>query len=133
MNFFLNCGVSIIVPFFPPYSIQHYKVSNSMNGWIFSVLSVGAFGSSFIIGKMMSVWGKKNLMIFGLVFQTISILAFGLIAFIPDDETSSDQKPETLLWIICAMLSRLIQGISRSAYSSTSFSYVPKLWPTKIS
>lgn len=82
MNFFLNAAVSIIIPFFPPLATNEHSISAGVVGLIMSCSSIGSFSSTFTAGKMMSVWGKKNMMVIGLIFQTLVVLMFGLIQYV---------------------------------------------------
>lgn len=66
--------------------------------------------------------GKKNLMFWGLVIQSLTIITFGVVYYI-EDET---------IFIVVSMFARFWQGASRSAYGAATFGYVPQLWPTTV-
>ncbi|EAR96693.2 MFS transporter (macronuclear) [Tetrahymena thermophila SB210] len=121
MNFFQNAAVSIIVPFFPPIA-KDIGVTSTMIGLILSFNPIGSFLTSLIVGQMMGRLGKKNLMIWGLIFQSISIASFGALSNLKNDK----------VFIILSATSRFIQGAARSAYGSSSFGYVPQLWPDSV-
>ncbi|KAL4432974.1 hypothetical protein ABPG74_005347 [Tetrahymena malaccensis] len=121
MNFFQNAAVSIIVPFFPPIA-ESIGVSSTMIGLILAFNPIGSFLTSLIVGQMMGRLGKKNLMIWGLIFQSLSIASFGALSNLKND----------IAFIILSAFSRFIQGAARSAYGSSSFGYVPQLWPDSV-
>ncbi|KAL4476627.1 hypothetical protein ABPG72_000786 [Tetrahymena utriculariae] len=121
MNFFQNAAVSIIVPFFPPIA-KDIGVTPTMIGLILSFNPIGSFLTSLVVGQMMGRLGKKNLMIWGLIFQSISIASFGALSNLKNDTA----------FIILSASSRFIQGAARSAYGSSSFGYVPQLWPDSV-
>ncbi|KAL4476625.1 hypothetical protein ABPG72_000784 [Tetrahymena utriculariae] len=121
MNFFQNAAVSIIVPFFPPIA-ESIDVSSTMIGLILAFNPIGSFLTSLVVGQMMGRLGKKNLMIWGLVFQSLSIASFGALSNLKNK----------IAFIILSAFSRFIQGAARSAYGSSSFGYVPQLWPDQV-
>lgn len=91
-----------------------------MIGLIFALNPIGSFSVSLSIGQMMGKLGKKNLMLWGLVIQSLTIIAFGLVYYIDNVTT----------FIVVSMLARFFQGASRSAYGAATFGFVPQLWPT---
>jgi len=122
MNFFVNSATSIIVPFFPNQA-SACNVSTFWIGMIFAVLPLGSVAAGLPIGKYMLLLGRKRVMFVGLVVNCISILALAFIANI---------KNNPAIFIAIAIVSRLLQGASRSAYSTVVFSYVPILWPDSV-
>ncbi|EAR96694.1 MFS transporter (macronuclear) [Tetrahymena thermophila SB210] len=121
MNFFMNAAVSIIVPFFPPIASK-IGVSSTMIGLILAFNPIGSFLTSLIVAQLMGRLGKKNLMIWGLIFQSISIASFGALS----------NLHSSIVFIILSAFARFVQGAARSAYGSSSFGYVPQLWPDSV-
>lgn len=95
MNFFLNAGVSIIVPFYPPLAAER-GLDFLTIGLVFGAHPIGSFLFSLVVAKFMEQWGRKNLMIFGLIVQATTIFMFGLLGVI-ENKTA---------FIICSLFSR---------------------------
>ncbi|KAL4432973.1 hypothetical protein ABPG74_005346 [Tetrahymena malaccensis] len=121
MNFFQNAAVSIIVPFFPPIA-DKIGVSSTMIGLILACNPIGSFLTSLIVAQLMGRLGKKNLMVWGLIFQSLSIASFGALSNLHN----------RIAFICLSAFARFIQGAARSAYGSSSFGYVPQLWPDSV-
>ncbi|EGR32568.1 major facilitator superfamily protein, putative [Ichthyophthirius multifiliis] len=121
LNFFLNATVSLIVPFYPTIATIR-GVNATITGLVFSMNPVGSFLISFYIGSMMERLGKKQIMFWSMLVQVLTVVTFGLIYYINDKTT----------FIIVSMVTRFIQGASRSAYVSVTFGYVPQLWPNTV-
>jgi MFS family permease len=63
---------------------------------VFGAHPIGSFLFSLVVAKFMETWGRKNLMVFGLVVQATTIALFGLLGIIYNKQA----------FIICSLFSR---------------------------
>lgn len=73
---------SILAPFYPTLASEKYNLNFIKIGIIISVESFVAFITSFVMGKMMSFWGKRTLIIFGESVVIAGIFLFGIVKWI---------------------------------------------------
>lgn len=78
-----NSAYAIIAPFLP-FSFKAKGIDPSWIGYIFSIYSVAVILCSPIVGKMISILGRRNLIVFGMAMMGISFVMFGVIEQISD-------------------------------------------------
>ena len=75
-----------------------------MVGYIFAVYSVAVIGFSPLVGKFISVYGRRNIIGFGIVLMGMSFILFGI----------SDYINSSQLFLIASFITRFLQGLSSS-------------------
>ena len=68
---------------------------------------MSSFISSLYYGKVMVLYGRKRILLIGLIVMGISLIIFGLIDYIHDNNA---------LLISIAIITRLLMGFSYAAY-----------------
>ncbi|MBN2045598.1 MAG: MFS transporter [Anaerolineales bacterium] len=78
-QFIDRLGGTIIFPFFSLYITQKFAVGMTEAGALLGSFATFSFAGSMIGGALADRFGRKGMVIFGLVFSAISSIAFGLI------------------------------------------------------
>lgn len=65
VNILSNICYSILVPFLP-IEFAHYDIHVSMYGYIFAMYALAVMVGSPIVGKALTVYGRKLILILGL-------------------------------------------------------------------
>ena len=79
VSFIDRVGGTLLFPFFALYITQKFGVGMTQAGILLGMASLfGLFGSMFG-GALTDKFGRKQLILFGLIFSAISTLAFGLV------------------------------------------------------
>lgn len=73
-------GGTIIFPFFSLYITKRFEVGMTEAGVLLGSFSLFGFIGSIFGGALADRFGRKGMVLFGLVFSAISSIAFGLIA-----------------------------------------------------
>ncbi|KAL4454585.1 hypothetical protein ABPG74_021790 [Tetrahymena malaccensis] len=121
ISFLQSASVSVIVPFFPPLATKE-GAPLIFKGLVLGINPIGSFLYSFISGKMLNILGQKIVFCLGIIIQSISISSFGALYNLNDDA----------IFISICFFSRLIQGFSRAAISSSFVAYIPQIWPEQV-
>lgn len=74
-----NSAYAIIAPFLP-FEFKRKEIDQSWIGYIFSIYSVAVIFCSPLVGRMMPIFGRRNLVTFGMFLMGSSFLSFGLIS-----------------------------------------------------
>jgi MFS family permease len=98
-----NSAYAIIAPFLP-FEFKKKGIDQEWIGYIFTIYSVAVIFASPMVGKMISMIGRRNLIITGLVLMGSSFIAFGMIGVIEDKS----------IFIALALIIRLCQGLASS-------------------
>lgn len=72
-------GRTILFPFFALYITQKFNVGMTEAGALFGVFSVASFGGNLIGGALTDRFGRKSMILFGLVFSGLSSLTMGFV------------------------------------------------------
>lgn len=72
-------GGTIIFPFFSLYITQKFEVGMTEAGLLLGSFSFFGFIGSMIGGALADRFGRKGMVLFGLVFSALSSIAFGLV------------------------------------------------------
>lgn len=121
LNFFINAANSILAPFYPDVAIDK-GVSKDIIGFIFSSHPIASFLFSLLLGKMMHFWGRKKILILGLLLQSLGLATFGAVIHIPNK----------YLFIAISVVARTTQGIGLACYGSIAYAYIPLLYPDTV-
>ncbi len=71
-------GGTILFPFFSLYVTQRFGVGMTQAGILLGINSFFALGGSMVGGALADRFGRRNLILFGLVFSALSSLSLGL-------------------------------------------------------
>ena len=120
-NFLVNACFSNIMPFFPQEA--HSKgVPEYIVGIIFAALPFGGIISSFFLAKYISKIGRKRALLFGVFANIVTAAVLGCLDFVENE----------MVFIVIAIISRIFQGVARSAYSTATFSSISVIYPSSM-
>lgn len=71
-------GGGLVFPFFAVYITQKFDVGMTQVGQLFALFSVTGMIGGMLGGAMADKFGRKKMMIFGLIFSAITMVLFGL-------------------------------------------------------
>jgi MFS family permease len=92
-----NSAYAIIAPFLP-VKFEAKGIDAGWIGYVFSSYSIAVIVFSPLCGSLISVTGRVNLIIMGIVLMGLSFIAFGLISYIEDVN----------MFIVLSLLARFI-------------------------
>jgi MFS family permease len=78
-SFIDRVGGTLLFPFFSLYITQKFNVGMTQAGIVLGTFSAFGLIGSMIGGALTDKFGRKNLILFGLVFSAISTLSLGLV------------------------------------------------------
>jgi len=73
-------GGTMIFPFFSLYITQRFEVGMTQAGILLGSFSLFGFIGSLLGGALTDRFGRKGMVLFGLVFSAVSSIAFGLVS-----------------------------------------------------
>lgn len=117
INVLSNVWYSIIVPFLP-IQLEKHGIDTALFGYIFAMYSISWMISSLIVGKILIIFGRKSVLVTGILWMGISMAAFASVAYLTD---------KTMI-IVFTMVWRCIQGISSSMIQTTSYAVISILY-----
>jgi MFS family permease len=79
IRFIDGIGGTLLFPFFALYITQKFNVGMTQAGILLGMSSLFGLVGSMFGGALTDKFGRKQLILFGLVFSAISTLAFGLV------------------------------------------------------
>jgi MFS family permease len=79
VQFIDRIGGTLLFPFFALYITQKFGVGMTEAGILLGISSLFGLGGSMFGGALTDKFGRKQLILFGLVFSAISMLALGLV------------------------------------------------------
>ena len=79
VSFIDRIGGTLLFPFFALYITQKFSVGMTQAGILLGMSSLFGLIGSTIGGALTDKFGRKQLILFGLVFSAVSTLAFGLV------------------------------------------------------
>lgn len=80
-SFIDRLGGALLFPFFALYVTQHFNVGMTQVGILFAIFSISGIFGSFLSGAMTDKFGRKSMLLFGLIVSALSSL---LMAFVND-------------------------------------------------
>jgi MFS family permease len=78
VSFIDRIGGTLLFPFFSLYITQKFKIGMTQAGIILGILSAFGLVGSMIGGALTDRFGRRRLILFGLIFSAISTLTLGL-------------------------------------------------------
>ena len=75
-----SIGSTLLFPFFALYITEHFNVGMTEAGILIGMSSLFGLVGSIIGGAITDRFGRRRLILFGLVFSAVSSLLFGLAA-----------------------------------------------------
>ncbi|NIS81128.1 MAG: MFS transporter [Anaerolineales bacterium] len=78
-SFIDNIGRTMIFPFFALYITQKFNVGMTEAGVLFAIFSVMGFLGSMLGGGLTDKFGRRGMVLFGLVFSALSSLSMGVV------------------------------------------------------
>ena len=78
-SFIDRVGATILMPFFALYVTHRFGVGMTEAGLLFSVFSVSGFAGNMLGGALTDRFGRKGMVLFGLVFSALSNLTMGFV------------------------------------------------------
>lgn len=79
VSFIDRVGGTLLFPFFALYITQKFNVGMTTAGIVLGLFSVFGLLGGFIGGALTDRFGRRNIILFGLVFSAVSTLAFGSV------------------------------------------------------
>src|SRR6266511_1414006 len=79
VSFIDGIGGTLLFPFFALYITQKFGVGMTQAGILLGISSLFGLVGSMVGGALTDKFGRKQLILFGLVFSAISTLGFGLV------------------------------------------------------
>jgi MFS family permease len=79
VNFIDRIGETLLFPFFSLYITQKFHVGMTTAGMILGLFSIFGLIGSMIGGALTDKFGRRRLILFGLVFSALSTLSLGLV------------------------------------------------------
>ena len=121
LNFLSFSTYGIPITFFPNVA-ETRGISGILVGLIFAMYPMGAFCCGLIVGKMLTKWERKRVIIFSQILMGLSILIFGM-ANLSDNNS---------VFITIALVTRATQGIALGSCQTAAYAFVPEYWPEEI-
>jgi MFS family permease len=78
-TFIDRLGGTLIFPFFALYVTKRFNVGMTEAGVLFAIFSVSGFFGNMIGGALVDKFGRKSMLLFGLLISALSSLAMGVV------------------------------------------------------
>ncbi|MHA1522389.1 MAG: MDR family MFS transporter [Promethearchaeota archaeon] len=72
-------GGALFFPFFAIYLTIHFEIGMTQVGLLFTVFGIGAFFGNFLGGALTDKFGRRTMLLFGLVVSGFSSILMGLV------------------------------------------------------
>lgn len=79
VSFIDRIGGTLLFPFFALYITQKFSVGMTQAGVVLGVFSISSLIGSMIGGALTDRFGRRKLILFGLIFSAISTLSLGMV------------------------------------------------------
>ncbi len=79
ISFIDRIGGTMLFPFFALYITQKFQVGMTQAGFVLGIFSIFGLIGNTIGGALTDKYGRRNLILFGLVFSALSTLSLGLV------------------------------------------------------
>lgn len=122
--FFLStsaCTVYAIIAPFMPFEIKKMGIDESWLGFIFSVYSVGVLVGSPISGKLLPLYGSRNVIRWGITIMGCSFILFGSCEYIKNH----------LVFMTVALSVRFVEGFATSMMLTAFCSICTNQYPDR--
>lgn len=118
---FVFLAYSLPLPIYPELALSK-NVTKDIIGVIFACYPITHLLTSFLFGKVMGYWDRKNMVLYCLLSLAFATLFFGVVDLIEN----------TYLFILCSIFCRLLQGCGVAGYDVVCFAIFPKLYPDTL-
>ena len=78
-SFIDRLGGTMIFPFFALYVTQKFNVGMTQTGVLLAIFSIAGLFGSMVGGALTDKFGRRGMVIFGLVFSALSSVSMGLV------------------------------------------------------
>ena len=119
VNIISNICYSVLNPFLP-IELKKRNVSLSLYGFIFAMYAFAVILGSTWVGKSLTIFGRKAILVTGLFSMAASLLGFSVL----------DSLSEQLV-VSAALILRMCQGLSSACIQTTSYAIIPVLYSDK--
>ena len=116
-----NGAYSVPAPYMP-LEFKRIGIDQIWIGWIFAFYSIAIVCVSPFVPKIISKFGRRSPVIFGMFLMGLSFLQFGLLHKL---------KANTTYYITYAILSRAIQGTASTMIQTTLYSIITNSYPER--
>jgi len=113
-----NSAYAIIAPFLP-FEFASKGIDSIWIGYIFAIYSVAVVLCSPVIGSIMALMGRRNLVVFGMILMGCSFIVFGMLTYLDNP----------VLYVSLALLNRFLQGMASSFIQTTMYSISTNFFP----
>ena len=113
VNFIDQLGGSLLIPFFALYVTKKFNIGMTEVGVLFAVFGISSFLGAFPGGALTDRFGRKGIIIFGLLASSISRLFMGM--------ASTYQ-----LFVIVAFIAGIFSDVSKPVYESIFMDILPQ-------
>lgn len=79
VSFIDKVGGTMLFPFFALYITQQFNVGMTQAGIVLGIFAISSMLGGMIGGALTDRWGRRRLIIAGLIFSAVSTLALGLV------------------------------------------------------
>ena len=118
---FVFLAYSLPLPIYPELALSK-NITKDLIGFIFACYPITHLMTSFIFGKMMMQWDRKNVVLYCILLLVIATIVFGIVDLI-------DSPP---IFVCLSVVSRLLQGCGVAGYNVVCFAIFPKLYPESL-
>jgi MFS family permease len=78
-TFIDRLGGTLIGPFFALYITKQFNVGMTEAGVLFAIFSISGLGGNMVGGALADKFGRRGMVLFGLVFSALSSISMGLV------------------------------------------------------
>jgi len=78
-TFIDRLGGTMIFPFFALYITSRFNVGMTEAGVLFAIFSVSGFAGNMVGGALVDKFGRRSMLLFGLIFSALSSLTMGFV------------------------------------------------------
>ncbi len=78
-TFIDRLGGTLIFPFFALYITKQFNVGMTEAGVLFAIFSISGLGGNMVGGALADKFGRRGMVLFGLVFSALSSVSMGLV------------------------------------------------------
>jgi MFS family permease len=119
--YFWGCSVyAVLAPFYPQYAYDK-GLNEKEVGYIFSLYAMIAFCLSPVNGKIMNLIGRKNVLLFGGITESIGMLLFTWVVTLDGNA-----------FLTFSIIARILMGVGGSALLVTCFAVISNLYPDEM-
>jgi MFS family permease len=129
-SFVDGVGRTILNPFFALYVTHRFGVGMTEAGLLFSIFSVSGFAGAMLGGALTDRFGRKGIVLFGLIFSALSSLTMGFVGRLPPLRWLRRRRLPDVLPARSAIVLYLLTTLRRVQLSVVGIwlDHRPRLW-----